>query len=123
MTSGFIAEFYVLGGVANSNPFLTFIISTAIILTPAYALLLFHRIAYGKLSQHLSSLADLTQKEFHMLFPLFTLSLILGIFTNQLFSLLHYSTLNLLYIYIGLINSSHLAFIASTTSYFINTLV
>jgi NADH-ubiquinone oxidoreductase chain 5 len=115
MTSGFIAEFYVLGGVANSNPFLTFIISTAIILTPAYALLLFHRIAYGKLSQHLSSLADLTQKEFHMLFPLFTLSLILGIFTNQLFSLLHYSTLNLLYIYIGLINSSHLAFIASTT--------
>jgi len=30
MTSGFIAEFYVLGGVANSNPFLTFILPLAI---------------------------------------------------------------------------------------------
>lgn len=96
ITSGFIAEFYVLGGVANSNPSILFLISTAIILTPAYALLLFHRIAYGKLSQHLLS-SDLTLKEFHMLFPLLTLTLILGIFPNQLFSLLHYATLNLLY--------------------------
>lgn len=96
ITSGFIAEFYVLGGVANSNPFVLVLVSTAIILTPAYALLLFHRIAYGKLSMHLAS-SDLTLKEFHMLFPLLTLSLIFGIFPNQLFSLLHYSTLNLLY--------------------------
>jgi NADH-quinone oxidoreductase subunit M len=106
MTSGFVGEFYVLvscvitSSYVSADPLLTLLISTAIVLTPAYALLLFHRIAYGKLSRHLILLvADLTHKDFHMLCPLLAFTVIFGIFPNQLFSLLHWSTLNLFYSY------------------------
>lgn len=99
-TSGFIAEFSILVGVAFSMPWFALFLSLAILLTPAYALLLFHRIAYGQISHYITTtlFADLTTLEFHLLFTLLSFTLILGIFPTHLFTLLHYSTLKLIMI-------------------------
>lgn len=98
-TSGFIAEFYILVGVAFSMPWFALFISLAILLTPAYGLLLFHRIAYGQIGHYITTtlFADLTTLEFHLLFTLLSFTLIFGIFPNQIFALLHYSTLKVIW--------------------------
>jgi len=74
LTSGFIAEFFLLLGIIVQNPFLTFIASLAIIITPAYSLMLYHRVSTGQLGRHLLSIAsDLNLFEFHLLFwPFFS---------------------------------------------------
>ena len=99
-TSGFIAEFLSFVGLLNDHPEIAVISSLAVLLTPAYALLLFHRTAYGQISSHLSSLfgnnnnaGDLTPKEFHIILTLLNIVLLLGLFPNLLFNLIYYSTI------------------------------
>jgi NADH-quinone oxidoreductase subunit M len=102
-TSGFIAEFYILVGVAFSMPWFALFISLAILLTPAYALLLFHRISYGQIGPYNILFADLSTLEFHLLFTLLSFTLIFGIFPNQIFALLHYSVLKIITIVVKLL--------------------
>lgn len=97
-TSGFIAEFLVLVGLANVHIFSTVIASLSIILAPAYSLYLYHRIAYGSFSPYLSTLySDLTSREFHVLFLLAFLTLGLGLFPHFLLDSLTPLSLSLLY--------------------------
>jgi len=67
-TSGFISEFLVFVGIFNYSPLVALITTTAIVLTPAYALWLYHRITYGSYSPYLATVfSDITIKEFHIL--------------------------------------------------------
>ena len=69
-TSGFISELLVFLGLYHLNPLVVFA-ALAIILTPCYALWLFHRTSYGFVSNYLPTLfQDLTVKEFHLFLPL-----------------------------------------------------
>ena len=54
-TSGFISEFIVFIGLFHLNP-LVMIAALAIILTPCYALWLFHRVSYGLESAFIAKL-------------------------------------------------------------------
>ena len=56
-----------------------FAAAVAIILTPCYALLLFHRVSYGYQSAYFANLfQDLTVKEFHLFLPLLVLCFMFG---------------------------------------------
>jgi NADH-quinone oxidoreductase subunit M len=69
-TSGFISEFLVFIGLYHLNPLVMFA-AVAIILTPCYALWLFHRVSYGVESAYIANLfQDLTVKELHLFLPL-----------------------------------------------------
>ena len=62
----FISELLVFLGLYHLNPLVVFA-ALAIILTPCYALWLFHRVSYGLVSNYLPTLfQDLTVKEFHL---------------------------------------------------------
>ena len=57
-------------GLYHLNPLVMFA-AVAIILTPCYALWLFHRVSYGSESAYIANLfQDLTVKELHLFLPL-----------------------------------------------------
>ncbi|KAJ3222633.1 NADH:ubiquinone dehydrogenase subunit 4 [Clydaea vesicula] len=55
-TSGFVCEFLTFLSAFNLNPFVGVISSIAIVLAPAYSLWFFHKISYGSISPHLTTL-------------------------------------------------------------------
>ena len=67
-TSGFIGEFMVILGAVKYNFWIGALASTALILGAAYSLWLVKRVLLGELKNpHVTSLADLTGREFFML--------------------------------------------------------
>lgn len=106
ISSGFIAEFLSFLGIVGDHPFIAVISTAAIVLTPAYALLLFHRTAYGQLSAHLATLfgysvsrgaGDITPKELHLVALLLFFIVLLGLLPDVLFNLLYHTALHSLY--------------------------
>ena len=98
-TSGFICEFLTFLAAFNLNPFVGFISSIAIVLAPAYSLWFFHKISYGSISPHLTSLwSDISLKEFHLLLPLLFFTLFFGLFPNFLLLPIQMSCLSLQYV-------------------------
>ena len=98
-TSGFICEFLTFLAAFNLNPFVGFLSSIAIVLAPAYSLWFFHKISYGSLSPHLTSIySDIILKEFHILLPLLILTLFLGFYPNFILNTIQMSCISLLYI-------------------------
>lgn len=96
-TSGFISEFLTFVGTFNSNPFVAFWATFAILLAPTYSLLLLHKVSYGSFSNHISTLyQDITLKEFHTILPLFILTFFFGLFPNLIFDSTQFSFLALL---------------------------
>jgi len=67
-TSGFIGEFMVILGAVKYNFWIGALASTALILGAAYSLWLVKRVLLGEIKNpHVTSLADLTGREFFML--------------------------------------------------------
>ena len=98
-TSGFICEFLTFLAAFNLNPFVGLISSIAIVLAPAYSLWFFHKISYGSISPHLTSLwSDISLKEFHLLLPLLSFTLFLGLYPNFILLPIQMSCLSLLYL-------------------------
>jgi proton-translocating NADH-quinone oxidoreductase chain M len=89
-TSGFISELLVFLGLYHLNPLVVFA-ALAIILTPCYALWLFHRVSYGLVSNYLPTLfQDLTVKEFHLFLPLLFFTFLFGLSPQLLLKYLHW---------------------------------
>ena len=85
LTSGFIAEILTFYSLIQVNPILTLLASTAIFLTPLYALWFFHQMSFGKFSKFLLPFNDLTLKELHILFPLFFFLILFGLNPSFIF--------------------------------------
>ena len=80
MSSGFIGEFLSLLGAFHYNPFVALLASLSIVLVPAFALTLLHRVSYGRLSSYISAIySDITLKENHMLQPLIFFVILFGV--------------------------------------------
>jgi len=61
--------------------------TTAIVLAPAYALWLYHKISYGSFTNYIPRIyQDITTKEVQLLLPLLILTMWLGINPNILFN-------------------------------------
>ena len=97
-TCNFVGEILLFTGIFQDNIFITIFAATGIILSGAYSLWLFNRIAYGNLKiQHIKGFSDLNKREFHVLLPLVFLTIFLGIYPEVLFNKIH--LLNIYFIF------------------------
>jgi NADH-quinone oxidoreductase subunit M len=79
-TSGFIGEFLSLLGAFQANPTVSFLATSGVILSAAYALWLYRRIIFGPLDKpSLQSIPDLNRREIVVLAPLVLLVIYYGV--------------------------------------------
>jgi NADH-quinone oxidoreductase subunit M len=79
-TSGFVGEFLTLLGAFKANPWVALVATTGVILSAAYALYLYRRVAFGVLDKPaLAGMKDLDAREMALLFPLVVLTVWYGI--------------------------------------------
>lgn len=79
-TSGFVGEFLSLMGTFRSNPWVSFVATTGVILSAAYALWLYRRVVYGVLDKpSLQGIQDLDRREIVILAPLVLLVIYYGV--------------------------------------------
>jgi NADH-ubiquinone oxidoreductase chain 4 len=97
LSANFVGEFMSLAGAFERNPVLTAFAALSIILSAAYSIWLFNRIAFGASSVYITPSGDLNRREFMTLLPLLVLVFILGICPNIFLDLLHCSVSNLLF--------------------------
>jgi len=80
-TSGFIGEFLVLIGIFKVNTWVAMLATSGVILSAAYALWLYRRVAFGDLiKESLKSITDLSRREKAIFAPLIVMTLLLGIY-------------------------------------------
>ena len=96
-SANFIAEFLLFAGILEQNPFITVLASLSILISAAYSLWLYNRVAFGKVTPYIAQFNDLTHMEGFVLFVLAVPTLVLGIQPNLLLELIHMSSLSLLY--------------------------
>jgi proton-translocating NADH-quinone oxidoreductase chain M len=93
----FIAEMLIYISCLNISPFVLVFVALVGFLLPIYQIWTFHKISYGDLSNYLGVLyQDKTLLEFHLLFPLLFLTILLGIQPFFLLSFLDHSLFSLL---------------------------
>jgi NADH-quinone oxidoreductase subunit M len=78
-TSSFVGEFLALAGAFRANPWVAFFATTGVILSAAYALWLYRRVVFGRLTRpELGGISDLNAREIAMLAPLLILVVYYG---------------------------------------------
>ncbi|NIX77439.1 NADH-quinone oxidoreductase subunit M [Microvirga terricola] len=79
-TSGFIGEFLSLMGAFRANTWVSFFAATGVILSAAYALLLYRRVVFGVLDKpSLQDITDLNRREMITFAPLILLVIYYGV--------------------------------------------
>ena len=87
-TSGFVGEFMSLLGTFQNNTWVAFFATTGVILSAAYALWLYRRVALGSLvKSSLAHIPDMTPRELSILAPLVVLTLFFGIYPAPILNL------------------------------------
>ncbi len=95
---GFLAEMFIYFSSLTLSPFVLLFVSLVSILLPIYIIWTFQKISFGTLSPHISTIySDLTFKEFHILLPLFLLTLYFGFFPHLLFNTIELRLAAILY--------------------------
>ncbi len=107
-TSGFVGEFLTLAGAFQANTWVAFFAATGVILSAAYALWLYRRVAFGDLIKaSLKTISDMDRREKWLFAPLVAATLILGIYPALVLDLIGPSVAALL--------ETHAADVAATT--------
>ena len=89
-TCNFVGEVLLFTGIFQDNVFVTIFAALGIVLSGAYSLWLFNRIAYGNIKmQNIDAFGDMCYREFMILLPLGFLTIFLGIYPNCLIDKLH----------------------------------
>ena len=87
-TSGFIGEFLSLLGAFHASTWVAFFATTGVILSAAYALWLYRRVIFGKLTKPaLMHLPDITPRELATLLPLVLLTIYFGAYPAPILNL------------------------------------
>lgn len=97
LSANWAGEFLSLTGIFQQNPLVGLLASSSIILSAAYSIWLFNRIAFGTWSKYMKYTLDLTRREFMILLPLLIGTVVLGVFPNVVLDTIHVSTSTLLY--------------------------
>jgi NADH-quinone oxidoreductase subunit M len=80
-TSGFVGEFLALAGAFKTNTTVTFLATTGIILSAAYALWLYRRVVFGELIKpELAHMPDLNAREMAALVPIIYFTIHFGVY-------------------------------------------
>lgn len=99
-TMNFIGEVLIFLGLFQNYKILTIIINSSVVLSAAYSLFLFNRIAFGLVSIYEVKInRDISRLEFLSILPLIISSIILGLTTNTL-NILEVPVVKTLYLYI-----------------------
>ena len=112
-TSGFVGEFLVLLGVFRDNTWVAMLAATGMILGAAYALWLYRRIVYGKLTKEdvKHHMFEMNAREIAVFVPLIIVVLWMGIYPTSFLKVTEASTAQLIQTY-----QSKLAAAASSVS-------
>ena len=87
-TSGFVGEFMTLLGTFKDNTWVALFATTGVILSAAYALTLYRKVALGALvKDSLKHIPDMTPRELATLAPLALLALFFGIYPSPILNL------------------------------------
>uniref|UniRef100_UPI0030DF4C1C NADH dehydrogenase subunit 4 n=1 Tax=Ophiocordyceps sobolifera TaxID=94213 RepID=UPI0030DF4C1C len=99
LTLNFVGEFMSLFGIIEKLPILGVFACSSIILSAAYTIYMFNRIAFsGSFSRFLEeSVFDLNKREFVLLFILVVFTVVLGIYPSLILNTLDYSMNGLIY--------------------------
>lgn len=99
LTLNFIGEFLSLYGIFERLPLLGVFASSSIILSAAYTIFMYNRIAFaGSFSKFFHvNIPDLNKREFFILFTLVAFTVIFGIYPSPILQGLHYSVSCLIY--------------------------
>lgn len=97
LSLNWIGEFLALAGTFENSPIVSSLGATGIVLSACYSVWMYNRISYGSFSPYLKPMLDINRREFHLLLPLLVLTLVLGIYPNIIFDILHLSVANILY--------------------------
>ncbi len=100
LTLNFVGEFMSLYGVFERIPLLGVLASSSIVLSAAYTIFMFNRIAFGgSFSKYFeANIVDINKREFYMLFTLVLFTVVLGIYPAPVLDGLHYSVSSLIYV-------------------------
>jgi NADH-quinone oxidoreductase subunit M len=80
-TSGFVGEFLVLMGIFQVNTWVAAVATSGVILSAAYGLYLYRRVAFGALvKEALSTIQDMSRRERAIFAPLIIMTLLLGVY-------------------------------------------
>jgi len=89
-TCNFVGEVMLFTGIFQDNIVIAFFSATGIILSGAYSLWLFNRIAYGNLKvSFIKGFADVNRREFYILLPLAFFTILFGIYPDPILNKLH----------------------------------
>jgi NADH-quinone oxidoreductase subunit M len=80
-TSGFVGEFLSLAGAFKTNTTVTFLATTGVILSAAYALWLYRRVVFGELIKpELAHMPDMSAREMAALVPIIYFTIHFGVY-------------------------------------------
>jgi NADH-ubiquinone oxidoreductase chain 4 len=99
LTLNFIGEFLSLYGILERLPVIGVLASSSIVLSAAYSIYMFNRIAFGGSFSVFfeESISDLTKREFFILFSLVFFTVLFGVYPSFILDGLHQSVSGLIY--------------------------
>ena len=97
LSANWIGELLCLIGTYQMNPIVAILGATGIILSAAYSIWLYNRITFGQYSQYLNFTKDVNRREFHLILPLLSLTILVGIMPNTIIDNIDVSVTTLLY--------------------------
>ena len=97
LSANWLGEFLCLTGIFQKSPIICIIAASGIVLSAAYSIWLYNRIAFGSFSPYISYTTDINNREFILLLPLLIITVVLGVFPNIILNNLHVSVSNLIY--------------------------
>lgn len=99
LTLNFLGEFMSLYGAFERMPILGVLASTSIVLSAAYTMFMYNRIAFGGSYSiyFVENIGDVTKREFVMLLVFVVLTVLFGIYPAPILDGLHYSVTSLIY--------------------------
>jgi len=105
LSLNFIGEFLSLYGTFEKLPLMGALASSSIVLSAAYTIYMFNRIAFGgKYSKLFKvNLPDLNKREFNILLVLVLFTVIFGIYPAPILDGLHYSTYSIIFTFDSLV--------------------
>jgi NADH-ubiquinone oxidoreductase chain 4 len=99
LTLNFLGEFMSLYGAFERMPILGILASTSIVLSAAYTIFMYNRIAFGGSYSvyFVENIGDVTRREFTMLLVFVVFTVLFGIYPAPILDGLHYSVSSLIY--------------------------
>jgi NADH-ubiquinone oxidoreductase chain 4 len=95
-SGNFIGEFMSFAGAFQQNPIIGVIGATGMFLSAAYSIWLFNRVSFGRASAYMTTMPDISRREFFVVLPLIIVSFVLGIYPNVVLDSLHLGISSLL---------------------------